>query len=79
MRVQTLCLAGLLMASAAVGLQFTQLDMEMAFMSSDAIMAIAETLIASVLHQVLLLLLSCFWSPCKHVHGCLAHGCPALK
>ena len=32
--------------------QFTQLDMEMAFMDSDAIMSLAEELIITVLREV---------------------------
>ena len=34
-------------------MQFTQLDMEMSFMDADAIMALSEQLIASVLQQVM--------------------------
>lgn len=33
-------------------MQFTQLDMELAFMDSNAIMSLAEELIATVLRQV---------------------------
>ena len=32
--------------------QFTQLDMEMSFMDADAIMSLAEQLVASVMQQV---------------------------